>query len=184
MNNESYLLIEPIIKRNWLGRLFHRKWLYRFFHQEQYAISLKKTSIVFKVTAHNINISERFELKDLSINEKCFVYNRTYDEEFEFCELAENQTQETKPFQIVFPYDGIFWIDIHISLKSGRTIPTKQRLLEGGIGRGEFENKDNSCRNCIIVREIYSVRLFWLTFWLVVLSALMAFDILKRIFCN
>ena len=167
------LLIEPVIKKKFTPKFLTKKL--------PLATSLKKTKIALRVTSLNTSFLGSLKLKIIEVSAEKFTgYFRSYNKQLEIDGLEHNKGKESETFEIVFPYEGIFWLDVKVDAGDEYDVRTTQMTLEGEKGRGEPKDKNgnlikNICRNGIIAKDILAVRLAWLTFGLLVLTALLVF---------
>jgi len=167
------LLIEPIIKKKLTPKFLTKKF--------PLTTSLKKTKIALKVTSLNTSFSGSLKLKIIEVSSEKFTgYFLRYNKQLEIDGLERNIGKESETFEIVFPYEGIFWLDVEVDAGDEYDVTTMQMTLEGEIGRGAPRDKKgnlikNICRNGIIAKDILVVRLAWLTFGLLVLTTLRIF---------
>lgn len=171
--------IIPIVKKKWIPKFIARNKLI--------TSSLLRTKIAFKVTPEGESVPDKLILEDVCLApEKLKGFVSIY-ENIEIGKLKSKKSTKTKAVCMVFPYQGLFWLEVTVRSEPEFSIETLQKSLEGGIGRGWADRfKRNFCRMPIGVVDILAVRLTILTIWLVIFTALLLFvnffpDILRSI---
>jgi len=141
-------------------------------------LSLKKYKLAFRITALNADYDDKIRLGPTTIRSSDGDFVRYLPEKAVVNGLKKDVQIETSRIAIVFPYQGLFWIDVEVHAEVPTDITTFQITLEGDRGRGEPLDSDtgtlkrNVCRNGVAVLDLFTSQLKKVTLILAVLAAI------------
>jgi hypothetical protein len=172
------ILVEPIF----YSRYAFIRWLKKNIFITKWPFAEKKTKMFLRIEQRDVDVLDSLAIASIQITDREKSYSSEPDNEFIIRMLKKNVFIYLGKIKIVFPFPGLYWIDVRFCPVPGIALKTKQMTLSGIWGRGEANYEENTCRNPIIVKDLSNRRMLIYTCILLLLTIVLAIDAIPRLF--
>ncbi len=141
------ILIEPVFENEELLEAFPE------FSRVAFTLIAKSgasSSFKLKLSQTGGETVEQIKIKKMRVLSKDIRYEVTFGKDFVVhFPPGETEILLQTSYKIVFPVPGVYWLELKVEPES---VETKQRMLNGGVGRGWSKGEEkNSLRQPILV---------------------------------